>query len=85
MGVAICRELARRGAEVHWCLVHTITVDEDRSTCIRFRRQNKCISQLKMFPKADITIMSAAVADYTPVSAHHEKIKKNLGTRLRLE
>jgi phosphopantothenoylcysteine decarboxylase/phosphopantothenate--cysteine ligase len=35
---------------------------------------------LEMFPKADITIMSAAVADYTPVNAHHEKIKKSSDT-----
>ena len=35
---------------------------------------NACIA---IFPSAQIAVMSAAVADYTPVSFSKEKIKKN--------
>ncbi|WP_316822506.1 bifunctional phosphopantothenoylcysteine decarboxylase/phosphopantothenate--cysteine ligase CoaBC [Pedobacter gandavensis] len=38
----------------------------------------------KVFPKTDITIMSAAVADYTPLVAADQKIKKN-STEFNLE
>lgn len=82
MGVAICRELARRGAEVHLVLgPSSITVDEERIHLHKVQTAEQMYqASLKMFPQADITIMSAAVADYTPVSAHHEKIKKTSDT-----
>ena len=82
MGVAICRELARRGAEVHLVLGPSyITVDEDRIHLHKVQTAEQMYqTSLKMFPQADITIMSAAVADYTPVSAQHEKIKKTSDT-----
>ena len=82
MGVAIARELAARGAEVELVLgpsalevsipgVHIVPVEsaEDMyQACIR------------LFPKTSIAVMSAAVADYTPVSFSSEKIKKNSET-----
>jgi len=82
MGVAICRELARRGAEVHLVLGPSyITVDEDRIHLHKVQTAEQMYqTSLEMFPQADITIMSAAVADYTPVSAQHEKIKKTSDT-----
>jgi phosphopantothenoylcysteine decarboxylase/phosphopantothenate--cysteine ligase len=82
MGVAICRELARRGAEVHLILgPSSIPVDEDRIHLHKVQTAEQMYETcLEMFPKADITIMSAAVADYTPVNAHHEKIKKSSDT-----
>jgi phosphopantothenoylcysteine decarboxylase/phosphopantothenate--cysteine ligase len=78
MGVAICRELARRGAEVHLILgPSSIAIDDERIHLHKVQTAEQMFqTSLKMFPQADITIMSAAVADYTPVSAHHEKIKK---------
>jgi phosphopantothenoylcysteine decarboxylase/phosphopantothenate--cysteine ligase len=82
MGVAIAEELAKRGAEVHLVLgpssvkstmtgiyVHKVeTAEQMYQTC------------LKEFPAADIAVMSAAVADYTPIETAPEKIKKTSGT-----
>lgn len=79
MGLAICEELARRGAQVDLVLgpsaktvhhqditVHKVqTAQQMYETCIR------------EFAGADIAIMSAAVADYTPARVSGEKIKKN--------
>jgi phosphopantothenoylcysteine decarboxylase / phosphopantothenate---cysteine ligase len=81
MGVAICNELALRGAEVHLILgpssiqvnsnvhVHKVqTAEQMYETCVQ------------MFPGSDITIMSAAVADYTPTNTYQDKIKKTSET-----
>lgn len=82
MGIAICEELAKRGAEVHLVLgpsnikvthrgikVHKVqTAEEMYDTAIA------------LFPSTDISIMSAAVADYTPVTKSMEKIKKGSET-----
>jgi phosphopantothenoylcysteine decarboxylase / phosphopantothenate---cysteine ligase len=78
MGIALCYEMANRGAEVHLILgpsainvthpkiyVHKVQSAEDM--------YNACI---KEFTDTDIAIMSAAVADYTPVLKVPEKIKK---------
>ncbi len=82
MGIAIARELAARGAKVELVLgpsameaeipgVHVIPVESAEDM------YQACTN---LFPKTDITVMSAAVADYTPVSFSSEKIKKNSGT-----
>lgn len=82
MGLAIAEELAKRGAEVHLVLgpsslqtslpgvyIHKVqTAGEMYQTCI------------KEFPAADIAVMSAAVADYTPVEKATAKIKKTSKT-----
>jgi phosphopantothenoylcysteine decarboxylase/phosphopantothenate--cysteine ligase len=77
MGVAIAEEMKKRGAEVTLVLgpssvktnvgIHVIHVT---SAAEMF---NACE---KIFPAADMAIMSAAVADYTPVQTASEKIKK---------
>ncbi len=77
MGVAIAEEMQKRGAEVTLILgpssirvnggikiVNVTSADEMFNACE------------KVFATVDIAIMSAAVADYTPVSAAKEKIKK---------
>jgi phosphopantothenoylcysteine decarboxylase/phosphopantothenate--cysteine ligase len=78
MGIAIAKELDRRGAKVTLImgpattefsangihLVRVTTADEMYKACH------------KVFPDADMAIMSAAVADYTPVTKQKEKIKK---------
>ena len=82
MGIALANELAARGAQVHLVLgpgavsprhaaisiypVHT--ADEMYERC------------LALFADADIAVMAAAVADYTPAAAAPEKIKKNDAT-----
>ena len=79
MGIALCEELAKRGANVQLVLgptssnikqngvkVHKVqTADEMYDACI------------KEFEGADIAIMSAAVADYRPATKAVEKIKKD--------
>lgn len=82
MGIAICRELAQRGAEVHLVLgPSAVTITDERIHLHKVQTAEQMYqASLQLFPQADITIMSAAVADYTPVSAHHEKIKKTSDT-----
>lgn len=86
MGFAIAEELAKQGAAVdlvtgptheHTRLegiaVHPVVSAEDM--------YGKC---LQLFPQADITVLSAAVADYRPAVRAEQKIKKN-GESLNLE
>ena len=82
MGLAIAEELAKRGAHVHLVLgpssVHTVlpgvkihkvqTAEQMYEAC------------MKEFVSADIAVMSAAVADYTPITTATEKIKKASGS-----
>ncbi len=83
MGVAIAKELYNRGAEVTLItgatniespngihLVKTHTAEEMYNACT------------KAFKNADIGVMAAAVADYTPVKIEKEKIKKTEKTVL---
>jgi phosphopantothenoylcysteine decarboxylase/phosphopantothenate--cysteine ligase len=78
MGISIAKELADRGAQVDLVLgpssqeadypgvnvLRVVSADEMYNAC------------LKRWPQADIAIMSAAVADYTPATLSKEKIKK---------
>lgn len=82
MGIALSEELARRGANVQLVMgptsqaikhsgvqVHKVqTAEEMYQACI------------KEFTDADIAIMSAAVADYTPSVKAEQKIKKKEDT-----
>lgn len=78
MGFAIAEELARNGASV--TLVHGPVKVSTRNSSIKTigitsaeELRKECI---KFFPAADITVMSAAVADYKPAVLAKEKIKK---------
>lgn len=78
MGYALATAFARRGAEVmlisgpvslkinhpNITLMHVTTAEEMYETCVRY------------FEDADVAVMAAAVADYTPVQVATEKIKK---------
>jgi phosphopantothenoylcysteine decarboxylase/phosphopantothenate--cysteine ligase len=78
MGIALAKELEKRGAEVTLILgpssvdfvangiklVKVQSADEMYNAC------------MKVFGETDLAIMSAAVADYTPVEKASEKIKK---------
>jgi phosphopantothenoylcysteine decarboxylase/phosphopantothenate--cysteine ligase len=82
MGIALSEELAKRGASVqlvmgpspsvinrHGVKVHKVqTAEQMYDACV------------KEFKDADIAIMSAAVADYTPANKSPEKIKKQADT-----
>ncbi len=78
MGLAIAEELSNRGADVtlvmgptglqlpnHFKIINVKSADEMYAACI------------DQFENTDIAIMSAAVADYTPVNKASEKIKKS--------
>jgi phosphopantothenoylcysteine decarboxylase / phosphopantothenate---cysteine ligase len=82
MGVAIAVELARRGAVVELVLgPSSVEVKVPRIHVTRVQTaQEMYDASVKIFPSTHMAIMSAAVADYTPVSYSSEKIKKNSGT-----
>lgn len=82
MGVAIARELAERGANVELVLgPSSIEFKDSRIHVTRVQSAgemyNACV---EIFPAVQIAVMSAAVADYTPVSFSTEKIKKKSDT-----
>ena len=79
MGIALSQELAARGAEV--ALVMGPTSISPIGKGIQLIKVNTaeemyqaCITE---FPKTDVAIMSAAVADYTPLTKSNNKIKKH--------
>ena len=78
MGMAIAEELGRRGAEVTLVLgpsklesVHQAVKTIRVTTAQEMHKES-----IRIFPKADITVLAAAVADYRPVKSAKEKIKK---------
>jgi phosphopantothenoylcysteine decarboxylase / phosphopantothenate---cysteine ligase len=77
MGVAIANEFLSRGAEVTLVLGPSSIKVSNAITTIRVTSAadmlNACVTG---FSDKDITVMSAAVADYTPVTMAEEKIKK---------
>ena len=81
MGVAIAKELQSRGAEVTLVLgpVHE-NFDLDGLTVEKVNTAHEMFEACsRSFPGADITVMAAAVADYTPSTVEGEKIKKKAG------
>jgi len=78
MGVAIAEELQNRGADVTLVLGPSGIAVSGNINVVKVRSANEmyeaCISRFK---HADIAVMSAAVADYTPLITASEKIKKN--------
>ena len=79
MGVAIAKELANRGATVTLVLGPSSLIPPVNIKTVRVRSAkdmlDACIAE---FPTTDITVMSAAVADYTPVTVADEKMKKQV-------
>jgi phosphopantothenoylcysteine decarboxylase/phosphopantothenate--cysteine ligase len=82
MGMALCAEFGKRGAEVtlimgpipgHYDLGNVELIRVDTA-------EQMYESSLRIFEKADIAVMSAAVADYTPVHVAGQKIKKSSDT-----
>lgn len=78
MGVAVAKELKNRGAEVTLVLGPT-SVEYDLAGLEVHRVQSA--EQMyeactKVFESIDITVMAAAVADYTPSEVAEQKIKK---------
>ena len=79
MGFAIAEELASLGADV--TLVKGPTSYNPEVKGIKIipvsSAQEMYEASIKAFPKADVAILAAAVADYRPVTIAREKIKKN--------
>ncbi|MEO6541691.1 MAG: bifunctional phosphopantothenoylcysteine decarboxylase/phosphopantothenate--cysteine ligase CoaBC, partial [Ferruginibacter sp.] len=77
MGVAIAEEMQKRGAHVTLVLGPSNINVQGGITLIRIKSAEEMYKACeKAFPQSDIAIMSAAVADYTPVTVANEKIKK---------
>ena len=77
MGVAIAEEMYRRGAAVTLVLGPSDLIADNGIESIRVKSAQEMYTACKkIFASIDIAIMSAAVADYTPVNFVSEKIKK---------
>lgn len=78
MGFAIAEELYIRGADVVLITGHTHeTLSYKGIQRIDVTSANDMFNAChKYFPKSDITVMSAAIADYTPIEVATEKLKK---------
>jgi len=78
MGFAIAEELANQGAEVNlisgptYLTIHNPNIKLNRVTSAE-EMYKACAS---IFPAVDITVLSAAVADFRPVTKADQKIKK---------
>lgn len=77
MGIAIANELLYRGADVTLVLGPSNQSADPGIKTIRVRSAAEMLDAcLGAFAGKDITVMSAAVADYTPVTVADKKIKK---------
>ena len=78
MGIAIAKELYIRGAEVSLILGPVATnFSANGIKIIRVTSANEMYNAChEIFEQMDMAIMSAAVADYTPVAKAEQKIKK---------
>lgn len=78
MGIAIANELLYRGADVTLVLGPSNQSVDPGIKTIRVKSAAEMLEAcLDAFAGKDITVMSAAVADYTPVTVADEKIKKS--------
>jgi len=81
MGVAIAEEMKSRGANVTLVLGPSGVIVPAGIEVVKVRSAGEMFDAcIVRFEKTDIAVMSAAVADYTPVNTATEKIKKNEGT-----
>ncbi len=78
MGLALASELSQRGAEVELVLgPSALEIKDPRINVTRVQSAEEMYTAcLAIFPSVQIAVMSAAVADYTPVHFSPEKIKK---------
>jgi len=77
MGLAIANELHNRGADVIVVGGPTVELVDGVHLVSVNTAEEMYDACLKAFKNADIGVMAAAVADYTPVKREKEKIKKN--------
>lgn len=82
MGIALCEELVKRGADVQLVLGPSSNAYRQQGVKVKNvetadEMYEACVSA---FSESDIAIMSAAVADYTPANKAPQKIKKDAST-----
>ena len=78
MGIALAHELTGRGASVTLVLGPSTEKVNGRVNIVRVKSAEEMHTAcLEHFEKTDWAIMSAAVADYTPVNKEEKKIKKD--------
>jgi phosphopantothenoylcysteine decarboxylase/phosphopantothenate--cysteine ligase len=78
MGIALANECSSRGAEVTLVLGPSSEKIQGNMQVIRVTSAAQMLDAcVQHFTSADIAIMCAAVADYTPVNVAQEKIKKS--------
>jgi len=81
MGIAIAAELANRGADVTLVLGPSSEKPPATVKTVKVKSTKDMLDAcMSAFENTDITVMSAAVADYTPVTVANEKIKKQTET-----
>jgi phosphopantothenoylcysteine decarboxylase/phosphopantothenate--cysteine ligase len=77
MGIAIARELKRRGAEVSLIIGPCALETPELFSIIHVKTAAEMFEACNdIFANMDIAVMGAAVADYTPIITAKEKIKK---------
>jgi phosphopantothenoylcysteine decarboxylase / phosphopantothenate---cysteine ligase len=77
MGLAIAEELAKRGAMVTLILgPSSLNVSQGIKLIKVTSAEEMFDASVKEFSQMDITVLSAAVADYTPIVVANNKIKK---------
>jgi phosphopantothenoylcysteine decarboxylase/phosphopantothenate--cysteine ligase len=81
MGIELAKAFADKGAEVTLVLGPSkYEVDYPLVKVIRVETAEEMHGQVtSLFEESDITVMAAAVADFTPEKSHEEKIKKEEG------
>lgn len=78
MGIAIAEELSKRGAHVLLVLgPSNVEVPQNIKVIRVSSAEEMFIACTEAFEKADLAVMSAAVADYTPAAIAENKIKKS--------
>jgi phosphopantothenoylcysteine decarboxylase/phosphopantothenate--cysteine ligase len=81
MGIELAKELLKRGADVTLIIGPTHeTLPSDITIVKVISAEEMYAACTKIFAQTDIAIMSAAVADYTPVEVATQKIKKSSDT-----
>ncbi len=78
MGIAIAEALANCGCKVELVLGPTsLKIEHENITTTRVGNAEQMFEAcVRLFPQMNIAVMSAAVADYTPIAVSDTKIKK---------
>ncbi len=86
MGIAIAEAFAERGAEVKLILGPSSLEAKNKlvETINVTSAQEMFDKAMEFFPKCEVAILAAAVADYRPLNISDEKIKKKAGN-LKIE